>query len=489
MMGREARMAALYLLLAGVSAVVYLGASRAAGSLGFPLDDAWIHQTYARNLGLRGEFAFVPGQLSSGSTSPLWSGVLAVGYALRIDYRAWTFGLGAGLLSLNAWLVRRLVLGLWPAAEVAAGLAGALAACEWHLVWSAVSGMETLLYSAAVLAVFVIDARRAAAWIGAVVGLSILARPDGLALLPFALVRVAWIRDRRGPRLVAAGLAFGLIFGAYLLLNQVLGGTPWPNTFYAKQAEYAVLTQAPLVARWVQVAATPFIGVTALLLPGLAGVLWRRRGQPRNWATLWPLAWMLGLLSAYALRLPVTYQHGRYFIPVIPIILALGVGGLEPWLRPQADKMWARVISRAWLIAGAAVAIAFWVIGAQAYGRDVQIIETEMVATAHWVNEHTEAAAIIAAHDIGALGYFGGRGLVDLAGLVSPEVIPFIRDEARLRTWLDQSAADYLVTFPGWYPSLVLPPKAEQVFETGAPFSPAAGGENMAVYQWNVGLP
>ena len=41
---------------------------------GFPLDDAWIHQTYARSLAQTGKWEFLPGQSSAGgSTSPLWS--------------------------------------------------------------------------------------------------------------------------------------------------------------------------------------------------------------------------------------------------------------------------------------------------------------------------------------------------------------------------------------------------------------------------------
>jgi hypothetical protein len=105
-----------------------------------------------------------------------------------------------------------------------------------------------------------------------------------------------------------------------------------------------------------------------------------------------------------------------------------------------------------------------------------------MVATARWVEQNTPPGARIAAHDIGALGYFGQRDLLDLAGLVSPDVIPFIRDEARLRQWLTDAGADYLVTFPDWYTDL--PRGAPLVFQTTAPFSPRAGGTNMAVYRW-----
>src|SRR5688572_23083681 len=73
--------AALGLLAAGVS--VYLAFALAqAGALAFPLDDAWIHQTYARTFAQNGEWAYRPGQPSSGSTAPLWTLLLALGYWL-----------------------------------------------------------------------------------------------------------------------------------------------------------------------------------------------------------------------------------------------------------------------------------------------------------------------------------------------------------------------------------------------------------------------
>jgi hypothetical protein len=140
-------------------------------------------------------------------------------------------------------------------------------------------------------------------------------------------------------------------------------------------------------------------------------------------------------------------------------------------------------VSEAWLYSIVLVLLGFWVLGARAYGRDVALIESEMVKSAHWLAENTDEDSIIAAHDIGALGYFSNRMLVDLAGLVSPEVIPFIRDEERLAKYLDKRGADYLVTFPGWYPELVK--KSTLLYQTGEVYSPAQGGENMAIYKWN----
>ena len=63
--------------------------------------------------------------------------------------------------------------------------------------------------------------------------------------------------------------------------------------------------------------------------------------------------------------------------------------------------------------------------------------------------------ALVAAHDIGAIGYFARRPLLDLAGLVTPEVIPFIRDEPLLLAFILDREAAYVVTFPSWYPEMI----------------------------------
>ncbi|MGC8838799.1 MAG: hypothetical protein ACP5UM_10325, partial [Anaerolineae bacterium] len=65
----------------------------------------------------------------------------------------------------------------------------------------------------------------------------------------------------------------------------------------------------------------------------------------------------------------------------------------------------------------------------------------------------------------------------------SPEVIPFIRDEDALLQYILARGADYLATFPSWYPRMVQDPRLQPIFQTGAPWAPLLGGENMAVYR------
>ena len=80
------------------------------------------------------------------------------------------------------------------------------------------------------------------------------------------------------------------------------------------------------------------------------------------------------------------------------------------------------------------------------------------------------------------MGYYGQRNLLDLAGLISPEVIPIIRDEDRLAAYLHAHNVDYLVTFPDWYPKMTA--GLTPVYQSGGKFAPAEGGENMTVYRW-----
>jgi len=189
---------------------------------------------------------------------------------------------------------------------------------------------------------------------------------------------------------------------------------------------------------------------------------------------------MLIVLGLYAWRLPVPYQQGRDVMPVMPSVFWMGIAGLESLIKRLRTKL-QNLLSLGFSLSLIGALGGFWIIGARTYAMDVAIIESEMVASSLWIRVNTDRKAVIAAHDIGALGYYGERKIVDLAGLVSPEVIPFIRDEEKLSIYIEEHDAEYLMTFPGWYPKLIK--NGALVFSTSGNFSPMAGGENMAVFR------
>ena len=484
-------------LCAALSLGGYLLASSLIFRIGYPLDDAWIHQTYARSLASTGSWAFLPGQPSAGSTAPGWSLVLALGYWLNLSSYVWTFFWGWALLAVlavvTAYGFRILVpdrqeLGLW---------AGLLVIFEWHMTWAAGSGMETLLSALIALMVLLWTIRleerfdegtRSNRWqwfgLGLLVGLSIWVRPDGITLLAvggFTLILGKGKLKNKLSSLLILGTGFLLMTVPYLIFNQVLAGEIWPNTFYAKQAEYAVLRSLPYWQRLLDVSRQPLTGIGIVLLPGFIWFVIQSI-RMRRWAKLGGALWAFGYLAIYAWRLPVTYQHGRYVMPVIPVYCLFGIAGLVSLLEIKIEGRWGRIFKRAWVVAAGIILVAFWILGGRAYAMDVGVIESEMVDAATWIADNIEQDALIAAHDIGALGFFANRNLIDLAGLVSPEVIPYIRDETALRNHLNEKGADYLMTFPGWYSTLAS--DKVMIYQSNGRISPEMGGENMSIYEW-----
>ncbi len=423
------RMAGILFLFSTVAVGVYLLVSSRVSGLGFPLDDAWIHQTYARNLAAWGQWSYLPDQPSAGSTAPLWSAVLAVGYGLRLAPFFWTYCLGGLALFFTALSGEILFRWLTPSYTSRWPWVGIFLAGEWHLVWAAGSGMETVLYAALILLSFLLmlrTRRMGWVWVGLIIGMSVWVRPDAVTLAGPAVLLLLFREEKGSDRakFFASLLAgFLIFFGPYLLFNFRVQGSIWPNTFYAKQAEYAPLLAQPLYLRYLSELYLPLIGSGLFLLPGFAVGLWDALRQ-RRWPVLAAAAWFLGFALIYAWRLPVTYQYGRYLIPAMPVYFILGLSGTALVSQKLAGR-WGWALKRVWILSIALIWLAFYGVVATFYARDVAIINTEMVTTARWVAENTPPGAIIAAHDIGAMGYFSQRRLVDLAGLNLARCHPF----------------------------------------------------------------
>jgi hypothetical protein len=475
-------------VLALIGPAVYIYLASRFQAIGFPLDDAWIHQTYARNLADRGEWAFLPGTHSAGSTSPLWTLLLTIPHLLARDV---PYGLTYLLGSICLWGVACLGEMIFRRGTVNTQkypYFGLMLVLEWHLVWAAVSGMETALIAALVLSVFYFlqkGTEKGFMLAGLLTGIGIGIRPDAITLagpLVWSIfLSSSTLRERMQTcwRSLAAG---AIPVAGYLMFNYLLSGQIWPLTFYAKQAEYAESLKLSLLNRNFNLAALPLVGVGVFLLPGFVYQVVHSIRQ-RSWFWSGMILWWLGYTLVYALRLPVADQPGRYLIPAMPVFFLIGFSGALGWVhhwQHQSRTLW--ILQRVWQVSTVLVLATFFISGGRSYAQDVAIINTEMVATAYWVAENTDREDLIAVHDIGAMGYFGQRNLVDLAGLVSPEVIPIIRNEDQLARLLNEKGASYLVIFPDWYAHLT--DGKEIVFQTGAPFAPAAGGVNMAVYRW-----
>ena len=456
--------------LTAIFAILFLEIGFQSAGPGFPLDDAWIHQTYARNLAFNGRWEFIQGQVSGGSTSPLWTMLLSLGPLLgfKTPY-FWTSFLSiaafTGTTLTGFAIIRKKTASNHPL--IVAGVL--LLALEWHLLWSAVSGMETILFCFLCLLIFnVLLGEKYYLVLGLLSGLIVWVRPDGLTMLGPVFLILFWrlIKKRVSYASVLAVIFPILIMlGLYGWFNYSTTGTVFPTTMYAKQLEYADTLQQSIFLRMGKIFLVPVSGAGLFLIPGFIQSVRQAIVKRDVWLAS-AILWFIGYGTIYAIKLPMVYQHGRYHIPLIPIFFMIGIiGTVSLYSAVIKNKPKWKPLAKMTIGLSGVTAILFAVVGQTAFINDIRTIERLMIEPAEWINANTPDDALIAAHDIGAMGYFGERDIIDLAGLIEPEIIPIIRNESAIREYLIKLDADYLVVFEDWYPDLKDFGKEEKQFD------------------------
>ena len=493
---------------------------RVAGGWGFPLDDSWIHLQFARNLGSGQGFSFNPGETSAGSSAPLWTLFLSILFHFPWNPLLSVKFLGTVLLLVNGWLTRQLArrVGLGPGWALLAGLTVVLTP---RLLWASLSGMEVMAYVALATAGISLHLRswsQKPSLLGTgFLGLAALARPECLILFPLAVLD-RW-RGTGGIR------GLGQLYGAHLLLYAVLMapfvgfnlqtiGKPLPNTFYAKVGGYGLLgslldLDPGRIARSallypVQQAQelVQFSGENCLLLAflvplGIVEILRSRKSETGSGSWVLPLI-IVGFPLFRGLLAPfkgATFQHGRYAAYLVPLLTVTGLMGIRVVWRllregevfPESSRLWKWGRPVVWLsilLNLAVVDLKY----ARTYGRNVRDIQEMHVATGKWLAGHTPTDAVIAANDIGAIGYFSRRRILDIVGLVTPDVLGYLEpgipaDKGVLR-YLEKERPDYLAILPNWYPELAQRQDLfELVYEVALKDNSIAGGDRLVVYR------
>src|SRR5919108_2101526 len=210
-----------------VAVLFYLIVSEIIFHIGFPLDDSWIHLTYARNLAEHGEWAFRLGERSAGSTAPLWTILLSIGFLIGLAPYIWTYFLGWIVLLLIGVYAEHIARTLVPSYKSRIPWAGLFFVFAWHLTWSAVSGMETLLHGLIILAVLggLISGSRRYLALGLLTGIGVWVRPDGVTLLG-PILFVALLSEKtwhlRREAIWKTLIGFGSLVLPYVVFNLVL---------------------------------------------------------------------------------------------------------------------------------------------------------------------------------------------------------------------------------------------------------------------------
>jgi len=412
---------------------------------GYLTDDTFIHLQFAKNLVTGRGFAFEAGKPTYGDTSPGWPLLLAATGrfvpgagdtpsearsmpALATIAKAW----GALFLALSIVAMARLgrCLGWRPGLALAA--AALLAAHAWSARW-ALSGMETPMATFFAILATGATARallqgRGALVAGVLLGVATLARPECWILAALGVAAIAY--GSGGRRLARGGAA---------LAGVILGGGPWllyawsvfhrlvPNTSAAKAGalfDPALALTAIRTSLRIELAADAL--PLLLLVLALAAAPALGTSMPRERRAVWVLVLGWPLLLAAGLAAGGVQVVSRYLVPAVPSLLLAGIASFGWAAARLGPKREAAALVLVLLLDAGVNGYVTLRYSAPHARRHTAGLRASLAAFGLWARASTPPQTRFAVSDIGAFGYYSDRPVLDLFGLVTPEMAPIV---------------------------------------------------------------
>lgn len=401
-----------------LAACIAAAAALVAGHRGYTLDDTYIYLQFARNV-LNGHgMSFNAGEAVYGFTSPLWLWLItALGYC-GLDLLVASKLLGA-LSTILAIAVFHLAALRWiPSRSIAWGATLVWATNAWLVRW-ALCGVEAPLAAAAcigVLHVYAVERGEGRMrFTPLLAGIAVLVRPEcGLLLGVIVIDQLLRPRMRIAEIARTVGIA-ALVVLPWLAVAFTTFHTIIPTTLAAKSEAH--INVADTIAAFIK--AGTILGSTSIIEALCFGALLVPAVRKRITALprvfwLWPLL----LVAAYTITNAVVLS--RYVLVAIPAVILAG------WMIVDAvtqGMKHARAI---------ALAVIFLVLAQNQYviwstvkphvQSFTETVDNTLIPIALRLRSETPTNAVVATPDIGAIGYFSGRRIVDLGGLITPRI-------------------------------------------------------------------
>jgi hypothetical protein len=355
--------------------------------------------------------------------------VLALGHRLGVAVSS--FGTATFVLALSGAAVLSFV-GLRQVGHARAGIVAAVLVSTSPLLLQT-RGMESALFLCALAAALVAHVQGRAALMGVAVGVLALIRPEGLLLG----VVLAAMLARRPSALRAMLAAAVVVVTPWAVYAQLRFGHVLPTTLHAKVAQ----GQSSLTG-----------GQT--FIQGLASV---PRGAAPWWTLLVVIAALIGLAHVARGRsapwsVPLLAFTGLYIV----VYAALGIPGVYRWYYAVPAycaivlaALGVEALSEARFLltgagAGAAVVVVVAALGIQETPSQLPASRAGYAEAGRWIADNTPAQATVAATQIGIVGYYSGRPMVDYLGLFSSDAAAALR-RGDLRWWASAYQPDYWV--------------------------------------------
>ena len=431
----------------------------------YTAEDSFITFRYAENIASGKGFVYNEGERVLGTTTPLYTLLLAflVKLGLPIVLIARIINIGADCLTgtLIFLLLRKSKLG------VATLAAFFFILFPRVIVWS-VSGMETSLYVLFTVASLYFYHKENFNLTFLFLGLTFLARVDGI-ILGLAILLDFVLRYKRFPTKIVLG-SFGVVL-PWLIFSLAYFGSPIPNSVAGKKALYSgTFWETPKWRiLWEFFFLKTKVGwpLLALSLAGVYRVL--TKAKPYGIIVLWTFLYFFFFFFSE------TKIHMWYYVPFYLGYLILLAFGLD-FAFEKTTRIWIKWSGLSWhktkcflnpkafrmSLLSVAVILASLVYFHQ-IKRTFRLVTGQQIMLEDiykgiglWLLENTQPKDTVCATDIGYMGYYSGRYILDQDGLVSPQAIPFIKNRNRLGLLKRHKPAYFVSGFYGPYFSQVI---------------------------------
>lgn len=439
------------------------------GSFGFPLDDPWIHLQFAKNLHDYGSFSYYKNEMiTSGSTSPLYTLLLAIGFFISSNEMVLSYILGISFLLISAFFTYKLTELYYPEKIILPIAATVLLIFESRLQWAALSGMETTMFISILIAAVYYYQKKNILLFGITSGLLLWARPEAVIFFVVIAVDVLYneyiIKSSDPKRKKSEAETSRWLFRAltiisvfcllYISFNLWLSGSIFPNTYSAKIEYYSRGGQNFPERVFHFLTDGHFIIFSIFVLIGLISIIYKiiKRERANH---LIPFLWCVGLFLAYWKNLPYLYQEGRYLMPLLPFYIIIGISGIDTCLVVikkllKKERTLIIVSSFILLVLAYQFCTGAWEFRKN-YTESCKYISDRQVRAGKWLYTNVPNDAIIATHDIGAISFYSKRKIVDMVGLVSPEMIKNIGNLDKLRDYILEKRVTHIAVLRNWF--------------------------------------
>jgi hypothetical protein len=266
--------------------------------------------------------------------------------------------------------------------------------------------------------------------VGFVWGLATLARPEaGLLVALYAAASAFWPEGAPGAApqrarvaaFVAVGAGAAVVLAPYAIFAALQYGTLLPSTLAAKGSGAhgleVIARQLVLAGKVVGAVCAVEVAACVLLVARFRHLF--RHGDSALHAAAW--SWVILVPVVYAVRgLPVL---SRYLLPTLPFVVLYGWWALEHF-RLSGEGRFRRAVLAVALGLSVAVNVAVYRIQVVPHTSEFTAgMERTLIPWGKWLAAHTPHEALVATPDIGAIGYYSDRRVLDLGGLVTPGMV------------------------------------------------------------------